>query len=81
MPNITATQARRQFGKLLDDVRDDPVFVSRNGELSAVVLSWEAFKRVIDRTAVDTPRPDIDALLRTAIERHAEVFKALAKLD
>lgn len=81
MPNITASEAKRHFGKMLDDAQRDPVFISKDGELAAVVLSWDAFKRVVDRNSPRGVRPIIEELLPKTIDRYGDVFKALSKLD
>ena len=80
IPNVTATEARRHFGKVLTDAKSDPVFVFKDGDLEAVVLSWDAFKRVVDRNNPQGVRPFIEELLPKMIERYRSVFVALSKL-
>jgi prevent-host-death family protein len=80
MPNLTATQAKRNFGKMLGDVQRDPVFISKDGQQVAVLLSWDAFRRVIGRDRKTISRPDLDKLLQASIERHSSVYEALEEL-
>jgi PHD/YefM family antitoxin component YafN of YafNO toxin-antitoxin module len=81
MPNLTATEAKKHFGKMLDDAKRDPVFIWRDGKLSHVVVSWDAFKRVIDRNQPEGVRPIVEELLAKSIEKHHNLYVALSKLD
>ena len=81
MPNVSATQARRHFGKMLSYAKRDPVFVFKDGKLEAVVLSWDAFKNVVDQNKPKGVRSIIEDLLSKSIERYRSVFVALSKLD
>lgn len=81
MPNVTAEEARHHFDQVLDDAQRDPVFVFADGKPSAVVLSWDAFKTVIERRQQSGVRPRVEELLAQSIERHRNLFTALSKLD
>ena len=39
MKSITASDARRRFGRLLETVQREPVTITKNGRVAAVVIS------------------------------------------
>ncbi len=43
-----STQAKDNFGELLDDSRKEPVKITRNNKEIAVVVSIEEYNRLID---------------------------------
>jgi hypothetical protein len=81
MPNLTAEEAKEHFDRMLDDAQRDPIFISKEGEIAAVVLSWDAFKRVVVQHQPPGGRPIVEQLLANSIERHRDLFVALSKLD
>lgn len=50
MPNVTVDEAKSDFDRVLAEARNDPVLVFADHGPTAVVLSWDAFKRVMDRS-------------------------------
>lgn len=76
MKTLNATQAKNQFGQLLDDAQAEPVVISKNGRDVAVLVSQAEFERMTDSNPV---RPMIKELHRRSIERRRSVYEALAK--
>ncbi len=79
MSAITATEAKNRFGQLLEMAQAGPVHVQKNGRDVAVVLSPEEFRRLLADKPAPKVRPAVEVLLRRSIERHDELYKALAK--
>ena len=78
--NVTATEARRHFGRMLKDAQSDPVFISKDGRVTAVMLSFDALKRLADRSSKRGVRPEVEKLLQDSIKRHDALYKALGRL-
>ncbi|WP_425040565.1 type II toxin-antitoxin system Phd/YefM family antitoxin [Primorskyibacter sp. S187A] len=47
MKNISAKDAKNQFGKMIDDARLEPVVIQKHGRPVAVVCSVEEYERLI----------------------------------
>ncbi|WP_090209480.1 type II toxin-antitoxin system Phd/YefM family antitoxin [Yoonia litorea] len=47
MKNISAKDAKNQFGKMIDDARLEPVVIQKHGRAVAVVCSVEEYERLI----------------------------------
>jgi prevent-host-death family protein len=45
---ITATELKNRFGKYLDISRVEPVIVEKTGRKTAVLLSYEEYKRLTE---------------------------------
>lgn len=45
---ITATELKNRFGKYLDISRVEPVIVDKTGRKTAVLLSYEEYKRLTE---------------------------------
>lgn len=80
MPNVTVDEARTNFDQTLEDAQHDPVFISKDGGLKAVVLSWDAFRGLVERSGGRVPRQKLEALLSESIDRRRAVYEALSKL-
>jgi prevent-host-death family protein len=80
MPNLTATQVKRHFGQALDQAQHDPVFISRAGKPTAVLLSWDALQTVLKRSQQSAMRPDVEGLVAQSIATHHDLYRALSKL-
>ncbi len=76
MKTINATQAKNQFGQLLDDAQAEPVAIQKNGRNVAVVVSADEFRRISGAEAV---RPEVKKSLERSIKRWDKVYEALAK--
>lgn len=48
MRSMTATAAKDQFGKLIDDARLEPVAIEKHGRQVAVVLSKEMYEHLTE---------------------------------
>ena len=58
---VSATEAKNRFGGVLREVSrtDEPILVERDGKPVAVILSFEAYERLLPKeqaTALKTPR-------------------------
>jgi prevent-host-death family protein len=78
--NVTATEAHRHLGKVLQDAQSDPVFISKGGKITAVVLSFDALQRLVSRNVDGRGRPEVEKLLRDSIKQWGAVYKALGRL-
>ena len=80
MTVITATNAKNNFGELLEATQKAPVEISKKGRTVAVVLSAEAFRQMQAKAEGISERPSIDGILGW-IERHPAEVQALDETD
>jgi len=73
---ITATEAKNQFGQLLEDVRDGPVAIQKNGRDVAVLISREEYDLNSNR---DIRSKLFKKLHQESMQRYESVYRALAK--
>jgi hypothetical protein len=66
---------------MLRDAKSDPVFISKDGKQAAVLLSFDAFRRILKLDRKTGVRPIVKKLLKQSIETHGVVYRALSKLD
>jgi prevent-host-death family protein len=76
MKIVQATEAKNNFGKLLEDAIVEPVMIQKNGREIAVVLSYEEFKRLTQQVCVGS---DLRISLQRSMKRWDNVYRALAK--
>ena len=76
MKHINATEAKNQFGKLIDDSQVEPVAITKNGKKFSVIISQAEFERL---TSANPVRPMIKELHKRSMERRRTVYEALAK--
>ena len=74
--HITATEAKNRFGELLETVKTEPVFIRKNGRDVAVLISKEEFE---ERDSKSAKKALIQRLHEESMEKHADVYEALAK--
>ncbi len=76
MKTVQATEAKNNFGKLLEDALVEPVAIQKNGRDVAVVVS----KAYFDAHKSNPDRKDlIRKLHQESMERYGDVYRALAK--
>jgi len=76
MKTMQATEARNNFGKLLEDAISGPMVVQKNGRDMVVVVSKADF----DRNFKSGSKLDrIRKFHEESIQQYEEVYKALAK--
>lgn len=76
MKTVQATEAKNNFGKLLEDAILEPVIVQKNGRDMVVVVSKADF----DRNFKSGNKLDrIRKFHEESIQQYEEVYKALAK--
>lgn len=80
MARMTANEARRGFCRLLETANSEPVHIVRNGEELAVVLSVQRYAELVARQTRKV-NPVVETLLQRSIERHGELYQALAKYE
>jgi prevent-host-death family protein len=76
MKTVQATEAKNNFGKLLEDAIVEPVVIQKNGREIAVLLSSEEFKRLTQQAGVGS---DLRISLQRSMRRWDNVYRALAK--
>jgi prevent-host-death family protein len=76
MKTVQATEAKNNFGKLIEDALVEPVAIQKNGREIAVVLSFEEFKRLAGQSSVGA---DLRTSLQRSMKRWDNVYRALAK--
>jgi prevent-host-death family protein len=76
MKTVQATEAKNNFGKLLEDALVEPVTIQKNGREVAVILSFEVFKSLTQNAGVGA---DVRTSLERSIKRWDDVYRALAK--
>ena len=78
MPTIAPISELRNYGQILEKVKPNaPVYLTKNGYGSMVVLSLEAYSRLTD--PVERALDEADYLAETSEKRmsHEEVFGGL----
>ena len=58
--SVTATEAKNRFGQLLEQAQRGPVFIEKSGRRHSVLLSAEAYDRLLAGqrgAAADEPAP------------------------
>lgn len=78
MKTLTATDAKRRFGELIDLAQARPVLVQRRGRDVAVVLSPEEFRR-LSEAASGKVSAAVRRLHAESATRWSKVYEALAK--
>jgi prevent-host-death family protein len=56
MKTLTITAARRRFGAMLDSAKREPVLITRKNGKGAVIISTEAYSRMIGITSFEQKR-------------------------
>jgi len=62
MKAVSAGEAKRHFGQLIDEARAEPVVVEKHGRPVVVVLAVEEFERLTRRTVSPSNKNDEDEL-------------------
>lgn len=78
MRNFSATDAKNQFGQLMQAAQSEPVRIVKNGRDVAVVLSAEEYQRLIE-AAGSQVNPAVAELHAKSVKRWGRVYEALAK--
>ena len=76
MKTLKATQAKNQFGQLLDDAQAEPVAIQKNGRDVAVLVSITQYKAMKNVNSV------LDLVLKyqeVSFERFGDLYTELAK--
>ncbi len=76
MKTITATEAKNQFGKLLDDAQSEPVAIEKNGRRIAVILTEQQLAKMIAHGRSDAL---VERFHEESIERYSALYEELAK--
>ncbi len=76
MKSVTATEAKNQFGKLLDDAQVEPIAIEKNGRRIALVLTEQQLNRMIELGRSDTL---VERFHEESIEKYSALYEALAK--
>ncbi len=76
MKKFNATQAKNQFGQLLDDAQAEPVIIQKNGRDVAVLVSMAEYQSKMQQSStVDLARKYLDE----SMERYDDLYAELAK--
>ncbi len=76
MKTLNATQAKNQFGQLLDDAQAGPVAIQKNGRDVAVLISMAQYKAIASEESIHDL---VDKYHEESIERYGELYTELAK--
>ncbi len=76
MKTFNATQAKNQFGQLLDDAQAEPVIIQKNGRDVAVLVSMSEFQTKMQDNSVHEL---IQKYHEESIERYDDLYTELAK--
>lgn len=74
-----ASEAKNNFGRVLDSAQSGPVRISKNGRDVAVVLSVDAFEDLARSATSARVNPAVRALHERSADRWAAVYRALAR--
>ena len=76
MKTLNATQAKNQFGQLLDDAQAEPVAIQKNGRDVAVLVSAAQYKSM---KSEDSIQDLVQKYHDESIERYSDLYTELAK--
>ena len=76
MKTFNATQAKNQFGQLLDDAQAEPVIIQKNGRDVAVLVSMSEYQSKMQNNSSDNL---IQKYLEESMERYDDLYTELAK--
>jgi prevent-host-death family protein len=76
MKRFTATEAKNQFGEMLDVCVKEPVSIQKNGRDIAVIMSRTEYDRI---TNASSRNGLVKLLHEESMQRYASVYEALAK--
>jgi prevent-host-death family protein len=79
MSQMTATDAKNKFGRMLDMARSEPVRIQKNGRDVAVVLSPEQYAQLASGAEPAKVNPLIAKLHDRSVRRWGKVYEALPK--
>jgi antitoxin Phd len=48
MKQVTATEAKNNFGQMLEMTRSEPIAIEKNGRRVAVMLSFSEYQRLVE---------------------------------
>jgi prevent-host-death family protein len=77
MVEVSATDAKNKFGKLLEMARKEPVRIQKNGRDVAVMVSAEDYRRLTE--GISGVNPLIVKLHAESVKRWGKVYEALAR--
>lgn len=78
MKSLSASDAKRRFGQLVDMAQAEPIRIQRHGRDVAIVLSPQEFHRM-NEAARGKVNPTVARLHAESATRWASVYEALAK--
>lgn len=72
--SVTATQAKNRFGQLLDQAQRGPVFIEKSGRRHSVLLSAEAYDRLLaaQRPSAQEPAPRYGPEAQAFYDKHKD---------
>ena len=76
MKTLNATQAKNQFGDLLEQSGSEPVAIQKNGKNLRVIMSMEEYEKL---TAASEINPDVVHSYERSLKRWDKLYEALAK--
>ena len=76
LKTVSSTEAQNNFGKLIDDAKQEPIMIQKNGRDQAVILSAEEFNRIASETNVN---PLVKSSLERSLKRWDKLYEALAR--
>ena len=76
MKTLNATQAKNQFGQLLNDAQAEPVAIQKNGRDVAVLVSITQYKAMKNDNSVQDL---VQKYHEESIERFGDLYTELAK--
>ena len=81
MRTISTTEAIQDFEQLLRTVQDEPVTVRDAERDVAVLISPEAYDRLLARREASAPNPLIMKLFRENLAKRGAIYEALARWE
>ena len=81
MRTICRAEAEQDFDQLLLMIQDEPVCVQVDKRDVAVILSPEAFDRLLARRKTTSPNPLIIKLFEEGLVKRGAVYEALARWE
>ena len=76
MKTLNATQAKNQFGQLLDDAQAEPVIIQKNGRDVAVLVSISEFQSKMQNNSIHDL---VQKYHEESIDRYDDLYAELAK--
>lgn len=80
MRRMVVGQPESELDAMIEAARTEPLEIVHEGVGAAIMLSPEMFQALIGK-APSPARPEVERLMRKSMEKHDQIYRALAKWE